>query len=261
MRAALRPLAWLLALALLALPVVAVVQGWWGSAQWPLRTLRVEGRLQRVDRAALQAAVRPLARRGFFAVDLPAIQRAVDQLAWVEHAEVRKQWPDVLVVRIREYRPFALWGKGQVLSERGHLFPAGHLRLPSGMPQLDGPPARAPEVVALYNQARTQLAPLGGVRGVTLDRRGSWTVTLRDGTELVVGRSDAAARVQRIAPLLPRLLAEDPARRLLRADLRYTNGFALTWGKRDADPATAPRAALPAHSDLPTPLSPSGSST
>jgi len=240
MTAITRLLAWLLALALVALPVAGVVQGWWGGGYWPLRILRVQGPVQRVDRAQLQAAVRPLARRGFFAVDLAAIQTAVGAVPWVEHAEVRKQWPDVLEVRIREYRPVARWGQAQVLSERGHLFPAGALRLPAGLPLLDGPVARVPDVVRLYNAARTQLAGSGGVRAVTIDRRGSWSITLRDGTDLVLGRHDPEARLARFASLLPQLQAQDPQRRLALADLRYTNGFALTWVKAEPASVIAP---------------------
>lgn len=234
MKPALRSLAWLLALALLALPVVAVVEGWLGGEHWPLRTLRVQGELARVDRAQLQAAVLPLARRGFFAVDLGAVQGAVDALPWVERAEVRKHWPDVLEVRIVEHRPFARWGATRLLSEHGRLFPVGKLRVPAGLPLLDGPEGRVPEVVALYNQAREQLADAGGVQGVAIDPRGSWTITLADGTRVVLGRSDPGARLARFAPMLPQLAAQHPQRRLVRADLRYTNGFALTWAKAES---------------------------
>lgn len=237
MKAVLRPLAWLLAVALVALPVVAVVEGWMGAKHWPLRTLRVSGPLQRVDRAQLQATVMPLAQRGFFAVNLTDVQRAVNALPWVEHAEVRKHWPDVVEVRIREFKPFARWGEQRLLSEHGHLFPAGKLQVPPGLPQLDGPAARVPDVVALYQQAQKQLANVGGVLGVALDKRGSWSVTLKDGTQLVLGRNDPQLRLQRFAAQLPRLTAQDPMRRLQRADLRYTNGFALTWAKRDPAPS------------------------
>ncbi len=236
MKPALRSLAWLLALALLALPVVAVVEGWMGGEHWPLRTLRVQGELARVDRARLQAAVLPHAQRGFFAVDLGAIQRTVDALPWVERAQVRKHWPDVLEVRIVEHRPFARWGGQQLLSEHGRLFPVGKLQTPAGLPLLDGPEGRVPEVVALYNQAREQLADAGGVLGVALDRRGSWSISLRDGTRVVLGRNDPGARLARFAPMLPQLAAQNPHRRLVRADLRYTNGFALTWAKADPTP-------------------------
>ncbi len=236
MKPVLRSLAWLLALALLALPVVAVVEGWMGGEHWPLRTLRVQGELARVDRARLQAAVLPHAQRGFFAVDLGAIQRTVDGLPWVERAQVRKHWPDVLEVRIVEHRPFARWGEQQLLSEHGRLFPVGKLQTPAGLPLLDGPEGRVPEVVALYNQAREQLADAGGVLGVALDRRGSWSISLRDGTRVVLGRNDPGARLARFAPMLPQLAAQNPHRRLVRADLRYTNGFALTWAKADPTP-------------------------
>ena len=86
MNAAMRILTWLIALALVALPVVAVVNGWIGADRWPLTRLRVQGELTRVDPAQLQATVLPYAKRGFFAVRLEDAKRAVEQLPWVERA-------------------------------------------------------------------------------------------------------------------------------------------------------------------------------
>ena len=48
MNALLRISAWLLALALVALPVVAVLNGWVGAERWPLSRLRVTGQFERV---------------------------------------------------------------------------------------------------------------------------------------------------------------------------------------------------------------------
>jgi cell division protein FtsQ len=250
MKALLRLLAWTLAVALVALPVVAVVNGWVGGTQWPLRTLRVQGALQRVDESRLRATVLPFAKRGFFAVPLDRIQAEVGALPWVDRAEVRKHWPDVLEVRISEHRPFARWGEARVLSVNGHLFPVGAASMPAGLPLLDGPDGRVADVVALYNQAREELAGAGGVRGVVLDRRGSWSIALANGIEVVLGRNDPQARLARFAPLLPRLLASQGGRPLLRADLRYTNGFALIWGELPK-PATHAPMAVPA---LPQPV-------
>ena len=258
MSAMLRLLGWILALALVALPVVAVVNGWVGGEHWPLRTLRVQGDLHRVDETRLRATVLPFAKRGFFAVQLDRIQAAVDALPWVERAEVRKHWPDVLEVRIQEHRPYARWGKDRLLSEQGKLFAA--VDVPKGLPLLDGPDARVPEVVALYNQARERLANAGGVRGVAVDRRGSWSITLASGTDVVLGRNDSDARLQRFAQLLPRLVAQHPGQRLASADLRYTNGFALVWAElpvSDALPMPMQETIPP----QPSPASRGGSST
>ncbi|HEU4773489.1 MAG TPA: cell division protein FtsQ/DivIB, partial [Lysobacter sp.] len=57
---------------------------------------------------------------------------------------------------------------------------------------------------------------------------GSWTLGLGNGAQVVVGRSEARARLGRFVRLMPQLLAQQ-VQRLVRADLRYTNGFALSW--------------------------------
>ena len=58
MTALLRILAWTLAMALIALPVVAVVNGWIGAERWPLRTLRINDDLQRVEQPRELCVVR-----------------------------------------------------------------------------------------------------------------------------------------------------------------------------------------------------------
>ncbi len=241
MTAVLRILAWTLALLLVTLPVVAIVNGWIGAGHWPLRTLRVEGRLQRVDAERLRATVLPSASRGFFAVRLGEAQAAVARLPWVERAEVRKRWPDILEVRIVEHRPFARWGRDRLLSQHGQLFPSQGAGIPNGLPLLDGPDTRVADVVALYNESRALFAPGGiDVRAVALDPRGSWSLQLSNGTDVIVGSSEARLRVTRFARLLPQLLSQKQLP-LRRADLRYTNGFALSWPSTTPTPPTAPQ--------------------
>ena len=231
MNALLRIVAWTLAVALVLLPVVALLNGWVASERWPLRTLRVQGALRNVDESQLRATVLPYARRGFFAVPLDEARAAVARLPWVESAEVRKQWPDILEVQVVEHRPFARWGNDRLLSEKGRLFPAKGIRVPASLPQLGGPDARVQDVVAMYNESKVLFASSGhDVRALRLDARGSWSLVLSAGPEVIVGRSDARPRIGRFARLLPQLLAT-PQRVLRRADLRYTNGFALQWSE------------------------------
>ena len=230
MSALARLLGWILAVALVVLPVVAVLKGWVGQEQWPLTRLRATGEFERVDAAALQATLMPYARQGFFAVRLEEAQRAVSRLPWVERAEVRKRWPDILEVHVIEHRPFARWGDERLLSEQGRLFPAQGVEVPENLPELDGPDTRVSDVVRFYNDTRGMFAPMGAtVRSVALDARGSWQVGLGSGTEVVVGRDHARERLRRFVRVAPQLLLHrvEP---LARADLRYTNGFSLTWG-------------------------------
>ena len=103
--------------------------------------------------------------------------------------------------------------------------------MPPGLPLLHGPDGRAEEVVELYHAAREQFAPAGyGVRALLLDSRGSWAMVLSNGTEVVIGSHQVRTRLARFARQLPQLLAQRH-QPLARADLRYTNGFALTWAE------------------------------
>jgi len=78
-----------------------------------------EGRLREADvRAALGV------REGdyLFEFDIDAAQSRVESLSWVDHAVVRRLWPDRIVVQIIERRPFALWqseGKLAVIDAAG----------------------------------------------------------------------------------------------------------------------------------------------
>lgn len=222
-----------IAIALIALPVVAFVNGWIGAERFPLTKLRVSGDMRHVDPAAVQKLLLPYARKGFFAVELDDAQAALARLPWVESAEVSKKWPDVLEVSIHEHRPLALWDEDKLLSERGRIYPRSAMgdALPKGLPQLGGDPRQVAEVLAFYNQTRELFAPIGlGVRELRQDARGSWSLRLSNGAQVLIGRQDAESRVRRFAELMPKLIAPQ-GRALRRADLRYANGFALQWSE------------------------------
>ena len=239
MNALLRILAWTLAIALVALPVVAVLNGWIAGERWPMRRLAVTGEFRQVDEAAVREAVLPMVGPGFFAVDLDRVRDAVSGLDWVDRVEVRKRWPDRLEVSLSEHTPVARWSDGRMLSEDGTLFDA-----PAGagaeLPLFEGPDSRASELMSFHSLARPLFLPLGlKVETVSLSARGSWSLLLDDGTRIEAGRGDPQSRLARFARMLPKIRAADP-RLLVRADLRYTNGFTLVWQDAPASPVIPP---------------------
>ena len=235
MNALLRIAAWVLAVTLVGLPVAAVLNGWIAGSRWPMQHLIVTGEFRQVSDGRVRNAVLPLVQNGFFAVDLARVREVLSKLPWVQRVEVRKRWPDRLEVSLVEYKPLARWGKDRMLSENGDLFPVP-MGLVSRLPLFEGPDTRAAELMAFHSQARPLFLGSGlQVSIIRLSARGSWNLTLSDGTEIEVGRGDPQLRLARFARMLPRLERADP-RQLQRADLRYTNGFALTWRTPAASP-------------------------
>ncbi|MCB1552920.1 MAG: FtsQ-type POTRA domain-containing protein [Xanthomonadales bacterium] len=232
-----------LALMLVALPLVAVLNGWFASERWPLRQLRLTADYQRVDADAVREAVTPHLAGGFFAVSLEDIHAAVVAIDWVAEAEVRKQFPDRIEISIREHVPVAHWGDGRLLSAAGQIFPLPAAGAPEGLPVFEADDRRSQDVVRVHDMAEQAFTTQGlQVELVKLSARGSWSFRLGGGAIVMAGRGDPERRVTRFAPLLGELLQHE-LRPLVRADLRYANGFALRWGEAPA-PEAAPSASI-----------------
>jgi cell division protein FtsQ len=235
--------AWLIALALVATPIIAVMNGWLADQRWPIRRLVVRGSFEQVDEAVVRAAVAPHVRKGFFAVDLDAVRDAVEAVPWVERAEVRKHWPDRIDVRVDERVPIAFWGEERLLSDRGEVFAADVARVPDSLPRLYGPDTGAGEVWKQHRIARDRLAQIGlVVRTTRMNPRGAWLIATEDGGEILLGRERAMQRLDRFIAAMQRLPATESGR-IARADLRYANGFSVIWRAPVVPEARVPEAA------------------
>ncbi len=238
MKGTIRLAAWCLAIALIALPVVGLLRGWFAADRWPVTQLTVQAEFKHVTAAEIRAAVLPRLGKGFFALDLDAVQKAVAALPWVESVEARKRWPDTLQLRIYERQPFARWNDKQLISRQGRVFDAPGAEQLTALPGLSGPDARLAEVVSFYADVSKAFAGTHlRINGVALTERGSWSVTTGSGARIVIGdREQAGRRLHRFLDVYPQLIA-GRADGFVYADLRYTNGFAVRWP--DAAGATA----------------------
>lgn len=228
-RRILRVSAWIAAMVLVTLPLVAANQGWFASERWPFRNLRISGEFSQVQVDQVRAATAPVLGKGFFAVDLKAVRERLELLPWVEDAEVRKRWPDLLDIRISEHHAVATWGERQLINTNGNLFEVPATSATSGLPHLSGPDGLHGQVWKFYTEAKERLADTGLVpAGTVLSNRGAWTLPLLDGGVLILGHQDAGSRLVHFAEVFHELATID-SNRLVHADLRYSNGFAVRW--------------------------------
>lgn len=182
----------------------------------------------------------------FFSVNLDATRQLIESVPWVRRAQIRREWPNRLRVQIEEHQPLALWNENQMINTWGEVFSANQGELPddASLPQLQGPESSERLVVQRYAELARWFAPLGvRVQEVALSPRYAWEVSLSQGTELKLGRDPAAdvadlhgrsgalpfaARIERFVQAWPDLMRRLEGRALASADLRYSNGFAIT---------------------------------
>ena len=81
--------------------------------------------LQHINKALVKRQVIETVQGNFFSVRLEDVKRGFESMPWVRHANVRRVWPNGLIVSIEEQKPFATWGgesSSTLMNSHGELF-------------------------------------------------------------------------------------------------------------------------------------------
>ena len=199
----------------------------------PVRSVVVLGEPRHLDADAVGAALEGRVAGNFFGIELEQVRRELQRLPWVRRVELRREWPDRILVRFEEHRALARWSDRWLVNTLGELFEA---ETDADLPQLRGPPGSEREVARRYLALRELLAPLEAEpTHVLLSARYAWRVRLASGVTLELGRDQARhsleERVARFVAVYPRTAAQLNAR-IDHVDLRYPNGFAIRLHER-----------------------------
>lgn len=196
---------------------------------FPLQAVRFDSELDRLRETDLRAALNPHLDGGFLGLDVARIRMALQELAWIEVASVRRVWPGMLRVTIREQEAVAVWNDEALLSARGEIFSPPRATWPQGLMELAGPDNRAESVALRLQQLKPVFSDVGHeISALAVDERESWTVTLEGGATIALGREDVDDRIERFSEMYRGLVTQRDEM-LASADLRYPNGFAILW--------------------------------
>ena len=142
------------------------------------------------EQVAAIIGVRP--GSGMAQIDLDAARAELEARDWVASAQIVRLWPDRLVVRLEERRPFALWqhgGEHHVIDEAGAVIDAADPAEFSDLPRVTGQGANAAAgtlitLLSAYPDIRTRTTHALYVG----ERR--WSLRLQSGGEVLLPETD-----------------------------------------------------------------------
>jgi cell division protein FtsQ len=205
-------------------------------ADQPIARVSVQGDLHYVSRQAVAERVAPFVDASFFSVDLATMRRELEQMPWIAEAEVRRVWPDQVLIRLEEQLPVARWGDEALLNNQGVAFAPGELGGYEQLPTLWGPQRAQQQIMQQYQMLSQLLRPLDfTVARLELRERGSWFLTTGQGLELLLGRDHVVEKMRRFVSVYEKALKEHNTN-IARVDLRYPNGLAVAWREMPAAP-------------------------
>lgn len=215
----------------LLLLLVSALYWFWlqTAALLPVKQVSVTGVMQQVSSTELRDVVKPLLQDGLIRMDVQVIRDAVESLPWVSRVTVRRQWPDTLALVVEEQQQLARWGDDALVNLRGELFYPSTIEVDATLPRFDGVDGLSKVMAEAYQQYQPILADVElSIAVIKVSERRAWVIELANGIELVLGRGPQNQRIQRFITVYRSGLAEK-AERISRVDLRYSNGFSVSW--------------------------------
>lgn len=195
--------------------------------------------LKHINKPIVKQQVLETVQGNFFSVRLEDVKRGFETMPWVRHANVRRVWPNGLVVSIEEQKPFGTWGgvdSHTLMNAQGELFAGRVSEISDDVHLIDfyGPADASQEVMSLYQKASAWFKPWGvEVKSLALTERYAWHVKLSNGMKVEFGRDEENSdknlteeRVARLFKYWPQVQEKWP-NRVDAVDLRYANGFAV----------------------------------
>ena len=195
--------------------------------------------LKHINKSLVKQQVSETVQGNFFSVRLEDVKRGFETMPWVRHANVRRVWPNGLIVSIEEQKPFGTWGGADsraLMNTHGEIFAGRVSEVGDDVHLVDfyGPEDSGQEVMSLYEKANNWFKPWGAeVTSLALTERYAWHIKLSNGMKVEFGRDEESSdktlteeRVARLFKYWPQV-QEKWSNRIDAVDLRYANGFAV----------------------------------
>ncbi|AIL32323.1 cell division protein FtsQ/DivIB [Basilea psittacipulmonis] len=204
---------------------------------------RQGGHLKNVSPNLLNNALIAKISGNFFTVNLDSVAQQVKQVPWVRSVQVRRLWPNGLVLYVEEHEPFAYWNSTQMIDTWGDVFTPSNFQESADMNLLhfQGPENSAKLVVKRYQYLAKMLSKIHlSVESITLNDRYAWNIRLDNGITLLLSRDEVAEsledndtdkvfneRISRFVNAWKEIQAFNKEHSIAIIDLRYSKGFAV----------------------------------
>lgn len=216
---------------LLAVALIAAIPFMLPGGQWlPIEKIQLSGSFKQLDSKIFEHQLKAFLGKGFFSVDIQAVQQLVNQQPWVRSVSVRRIWPNQLHVAVVEKVAIARWDEGHLLSRQAVIFEADS-RVFKQLPLINGYSGQTRALLQRYSQIQQRFAVHGmGITEMREDSKGSLSLLMNNQLRISLGSENNDMKIKRFLAVYP-LQIKPRAEHIKHIDFRYSNGYAIAWKK------------------------------
>lgn len=196
---------------------------------FPIRQVKIVGSYDRLDKKTLQDIISSHTKNGFFYINVIGMKYKILALPWVASAEIRRKWPDTIVVTLAQEQAVAQWGASALVNKKLRLFMPPPATFLPNLPILFGDEERLIEIFTTYTQAQNILTALNfKIKAMILQPHQYWELQLDNGIILYLKEPQVLNQLAFLVKIYNKLIHEheNPPKSI---DLRYADGLAVKW--------------------------------
>lgn len=195
----------------------------------PVATVIVKGDFNYLSYEQIQELIAKEITGSFVRENLNTMRDNIEANPWVDRVNLRRQWPDKLLVNVMEQRPIARWGLGGFVNYRGELVKVQPHNLLNNLPELRGDEKYSLMIMQHY-QLISELLEKHNLRIESLERSplGMWSLLLDNQWKIIVGRTQVTKKIQQLMMMLNKQKIDNPDA-IAEIDMRYESGLAVKW--------------------------------
>ncbi len=187
--------------------------------------------MKRVPLKSIENNTNSLRNKGFLSFNASEVKEKIESLDWIQSAEIIRQWPNKIDIKITEESLLGIWNDDLILNSSGKLYIVDKRSVPTNIPRLNGPKGSERDVMNLFIKIDTLLTGRGlYLEALTLDVRGSWSFTIKSKIEIKLGKTEIDQKLERLFLALDQTLLAK-INKVSYIDLRYSEGLSILWKK------------------------------
>ena len=157
------------------------------------------------------------------------LKNSIEKVDWDRNANIRRSYPNKVIIFIEEYKPVAVWNNDFYISENGNIFSAN--KIEKKLPKLSSFANRNIiifEYFSLRSDGILNNKINEKIYQIKEDEIRSLTVSFASNIAVKFGSQNIKERIDIFLKVYKTLNSSD-LKKIRYIDMRYSNGFSIGW--------------------------------
>ena len=158
---------------------------------FPLTNVVVECEFEFVSKSVVTNILQSSVSHKFLDLDLVEIKKRLENQAWIEHVNVKREWQNTLRIEITEEQPIAQWADNGFINKNGDIIEIAEKNSLNHLPIFLGDETKVDEITRWFANFKATFSSHGlKINMIKVSELGTWMFRVNDKISIFVDNDE-----------------------------------------------------------------------